>query len=814
MRILFLFAILVSASPAAAQELTVAPAERTLLVDGTARAGKTSAPFTPVHVTDRLSALPESQAALAEYQALKDAGLLPVARKGAADPLFTVRDFQVYNFVTRARQTINFTLVKDEPRFLLWVQTSEWGGRVTETVAERLRSALGETTPAASFNPNAGIIANDETIFGSPPNVDGDGKTDVLLVDIVDGYDPDTNPSAVTGFFFPSDLGSPVSRDILYLDTYPSLAFNEDEVLVTAAHEYQHLIHARYDPTEVSFVNEGQSEWASTMNGYAPRPVDYIQKIDVQRDALIAWPTDVGTSDDYERAALFTTYLAEQLGPEATGSITRSVQKGAAGYQAVLQPRGLDLTTLVSSFSMANLANDRSLGTTYGYAQSAYSAIHAAVRLRVDGASASSFGPLNQGPIAKGGVDYYALTNIGTFTLTIDAPDGTSNPTPVRSQVKPTIVVRRADGTSQVQPLDLTARQAYTFEGSFHEILIAVPHAALTGTSTFLNYEISASWEQSTAGTRREDFSFEDGRIAYSTSDTGGILVEGYFFRTGDSASSFEDDSRAANRFTVPEGASLASVSVAPLYVNSFGSNPPPGPQDYTLQIWPDAGNGKPGATPLFTLTRIDGRQQTYQFQQPDLLNVFDTVDLTPYKDTIGPLPSTIHISIGNAGSDTNQLVVPVSAFASSATRPSPSNWYMYIAGTPSWAAFSALQSASTGQRPFENRVLPIRATFLVPISTAAEETADLPTRVELEPNYPNPFNPATTLAFSLDRAQSVRLEVHDVLGRRVATLVDEMRTAGRHEVRFDASGLPSGLYFYRVVTASGSQSRSMVLLR
>ena len=71
-----------------------------------------------------------------------------------------------------------------------------------------------------------------------------------------------------------------------------------------------------------------------------------------------------------------------------------------------------------------------------------------------------------------------------------------------------------------------------------------------------------------------------------------------------------------------------------------------------------------------------------------------------------------------------------------------------------------------------------------------------LPKQVEMRPNYPNPFNPSTTLKFSLPERAEVNLVVYDVLGRRVATLIDEVRKAGIHTARFDASRYASGMYF------------------
>lgn len=91
---------------------------------------------------------------------------------------------------------------------------------------------------------------------------------------------------------------------------------------------------------------------------------------------------------------------------------------------------------------------------------------------------------------------------------------------------------------------------------------------------------------------------------------------------------------------------------------------------------------------------------------------------------------------------------------------------------------------------------------------------SDLPDRFELGQNYPNPFNPVTTIPFSLTESASVRLEVYNLVGQRVAVLRDEVMAAGWHQVRFDATGLASGVYVYRLQTAGLVQTRKLVLIR
>jgi len=95
-----------------------------------------------------------------------------------------------------------------------------------------------------------------------------------------------------------------------------------------------------------------------------------------------------------------------------------------------------------------------------------------------------------------------------------------------------------------------------------------------------------------------------------------------------------------------------------------------------------------------------------------------------------------------------------------------------------------------------------------------ATEAADLPDGFTLHPNYPNPFNPHTMIAYALARPSTVRLTVFDAQGRRVRTLVDGHQGAGAYEVVFRGEGLPSGTYHYRLQTEAGVRSRSMLLLK
>jgi hypothetical protein len=88
-----------------------------------------------------------------------------------------------------------------------------------------------------------------------------------------------------------------------------------------------------------------------------------------------------------------------------------------------------------------------------------------------------------------------------------------------------------------------------------------------------------------------------------------------------------------------------------------------------------------------------------------------------------------------------------------------------------------------------------------------------LPT-FHLVQNYPNPFNSTTEISFSLLRTGNVTLKVYDVLGRELRTLVDGRLMAGEHQVMWDATGLPSGVYLCPLEAGGMAQTRKMVLLK
>jgi len=112
---------------------------------------------------------------------------------------------------------------------------------------------------------------------------------------------------------------------------------------------------------------------------------------------------------------------------------------------------------------------------------------------------------------------------------------------------------------------------------------------------------------------------------------------------------------------------------------------------------------------------------------------------------------------------------------------------------------------------------------FNEPVSVKDAVSNELPTEFRLGQNYPNPFNPTTTIEYTIPTLETrhasslqtnVTLKIYDILGREVATLVNEQKPAGNYEVNFNASSLSSGVYFYKIQSGSFTETKKMILLK
>jgi hypothetical protein len=90
----------------------------------------------------------------------------------------------------------------------------------------------------------------------------------------------------------------------------------------------------------------------------------------------------------------------------------------------------------------------------------------------------------------------------------------------------------------------------------------------------------------------------------------------------------------------------------------------------------------------------------------------------------------------------------------------------------------------------------------------------EIPTRFSLRRNHPNPFNPSTTFEIQVAKPGPVRVKVFDLLGREVTTLLNKIMKAGTYSITWDASSMPSGVYFYNMQAGNFIDTKKMVLLK
>ncbi len=132
------------------------------------------------------------------------------------------------------------------------------------------------------------------------------------------------------------------------------------------------------------------------------------------------------------------------------------------------------------------------------------------------------------------------------------------------------------------------------------------------------------------------------------------------------------------------------------------------------------------------------------------------------------------------------------------------SHWLVRIGGNEQRYETATLTLALTADTD-------VQAVFSVDTSN---EERDAPFATALAQNFPNPFNPSTVIGFQLSVAGNARLSVYDLLGREVAVLVDDVLPSGEHQVRFDANGLSSGVFIYRLQVGSEVLTRRMTLVK
>jgi hypothetical protein len=246
----------------------------------------------------------------------------PAVRQ-AARP-FAVGDtltFRAFDFASGRPYTLTATCRLVGHRAYWFVQDEEWGTRVRGTQIQRLSESFDGAGAVGS-----GIHGLGTETFGPLPDVDGDPRILVLVMDILDGYAATGNYLA--GYFDSVNQAPPARREILYLDDRP-LDLDSRLARSTLVHEIQHMIHWAADPTEEKWVDEGCSEYGERISGYADTTGVAAAFLSYPGRGLTEWQ-DLPL--DYEKSMLFLTYFGDRFGRASVRSLVQNPAHGVAGF--------------------------------------------------------------------------------------------------------------------------------------------------------------------------------------------------------------------------------------------------------------------------------------------------------------------------------------------------------------------------------------------------------------------------------------------------------------------------------------------------
>ncbi len=272
-----------------------------------------------------------------------------------------------------------------------------------------------------------------------------------------------------------------------------------------------------------------------------------------------------------------------------------------------------------------------------------------------------------------------------------------------------------------------------------------------------------------------------------------------------------------------PLGTLVLDYKVSPL---------PSGPGSFWQQTYggkPDLAFSLPWRFDLEKVISLPGNDLTYRQRSRDILiseeypRPGDTVQVGAWIRNFGLAAVTAPVTVRFYRGDPASGGVLIGETAVTDTLPARGSRFVWVDWTVETAESPTtvrIYAVIDPQNQIADEVHEDNNTAWAPLvrlgsgTTGVEVAESIPLSYALYDNYPNPFNPQTVVRFDLPQSDNVRLEIFDLLGRRVATLLDERRSAGTHNVTFDAGSLASGVYLYRLSTGSFIQTRKMILLR
>ncbi|MEX0685303.1 MAG: T9SS type A sorting domain-containing protein [Balneolales bacterium] len=757
----------------------------------------------PIHVTDYLMQLPEAKEAF--KQLLENPSRLSYQTQTieTAAEIGDTKTIKLYNFEETEGSNIVYDDVEMELRAVgelseIWVEVGEMEpNKITQEVVDGMMAALEDETSDRSFKPNAGIIEINQELFGDPPDVDGSGKVQLFLANIQDGWDPEDGGGFVAGYFYGPDLSltNPISNrgDIIYVNTYPgiytdNMPASPDNRLSTIAHEYQHLIHANYRNLNL-FQNEGQSEMAEILTGFDGRPMTFLNVPEevsgnVSSAGLFRWRTDDSNDVlmDYERAGLLHSYLSERVGPHDAGRLTQTTNTGRRAYESILTDHEISWEDFITEFYVANWVNEQSTEDRFGYGFPQFSNIQILnPALAFDSSTENSWVFNRNISMRYGGANY---TNwFGVKDLVIEVTNSVG--------IQHYIASRRPDEDEHTVT---KLQNTHTFDGLYESIaLISVNYSPRNGESDpgSRSFNLTANWNRTNL-TQKEYIYYSE---ITSYVDLFGNVSE-------DPEDSYSSD--YSLRITPKNSGNLRSL-------NFFINNRPQGiTGDGVLRITltnSEFGRGEGSSEIRVPSTTIATRD--IPFSNLALGSNFVNVEATDWQVN---KDQDYHLSFEIIGGTANSKIeLLVDNGSDDQTNPD-----YYPARTLVYVNEPELNQDGWYRYPSHNNLV-AGFTLIYPdesLTNLIDNDPPYAESFELEQNFPNPFNPTTTIQYNLVEDVRVNLEVYDILGRKVSTLVDEEQSVGSYRAVFDGAGMASGIYLYRLQAGDFTETGKMTLTK
>lgn len=664
--------------------------------------------------------------------------------------------------VSNSRYAVSSTCRAVGTHCYVFVEDASWSSRVTQAAVDSVVRAFDSATPADAAK---GIFQTDVDSFGNPPDVDGDPKVIILILDIKDGYTG--SGGYVVGYFYSyneipkSTYPTSNQAEIYFLDCNPlnlTTVSGIQKGMSTTAHEFQHMIHWNYNKLGDTFTNEGCSLMAEVICGY---PLyDQSEFGGEPNHYLFDWRRTDNTLvlRDYSRAARFSLYLKEQFGQVLFKTIVQTNQTGIARLDAALAATtpstSRRFADIFQDWLVANYLNDRGVDSKWGYSYPSIVPVSPTVMLS----------PIVSSTTAT-------VANLGALYLSFRS--GSSLSTTISSVAPPSSFWIRAleSGPAGKRVLPVTLGVPFD-EPAFGTGYTDVTYV-IGGVDASTPHDVTYSSTGGGGGFTelKWDVLEPTGYLANAVGDTVCVQFEGY------------------------PGSRLDSVRVALRRTGSM-----------TGGIWRYTGASRP--TPLgaklavpIAVTGLTTPPSPYPVPWPN----WGSADVHAQNIDASQPFAVAFVCTGTYTTDNRVMTTRYPG-------ASPYHSYTYIAGQSDWFYYATPAGDSVS-------IYIMRAYVSIPTAAGRETIELLPSSTQLLQNYPNPFNPSTTIEYLLSSRSGVVLRIYDIMGREVATLVRGEQPAGRYQAVWNGEtggGKPaaSGVYLCRLEAGSYLKTERILLVR